>query len=207
MTMVLGKFYHVKKYDFEKMCGIVGLLRSVLDNFVGGKLPVDNFGYAELAALVESLIDGQRSEEGLEGSWAVCPDRDSLAEDEVMDFIVFPTCEAAALIAWVLDNQPDLVENPAKAEEVLRKAFAFLAEQKLEGHGMDGHLQTIESLLILVTGGVPRFLEKRPNLAPDFLHLLMSEKEKISSLCCNGQTTTAWGQDLEESYRAILDAF
>lgn len=204
--MELKRFNWVKKYDFEKMAGIVGLLRNVLEGYAKGTLPASDFSDPELETLLESLLKNQRQEEGLEGSWAVCPSREDLPEDEEMDFIQFPTCEAAGLLSWVAQKKPETAARLEGFEEALARGLNFLSLIGLEGYGADGSLQTLEALLLLCTGQVPRYLRENPQAAPALTDLLEEKRREIQDRVDRGDTKMAWGQEMGPLYQVLLKA-
>ncbi len=210
--LLLKRFNWFKKYDFEKMAGVVGLLRNVVDGLAGGSLPSEarpggRYGRAELQALAEGLVAKQLSEPGLEGSWAVCPDRESLPEDEEMDFILFPTCEGAGVLARLLLDQPETAARVAGLEAALTAGLDFLGREGLEGYGADGLAQKIEALLILKSGAVGEYLEQNPQKAPGLREILSREGRRMAEALDAGDARAPWGQDFSEEYRVLRRVF
>ncbi len=210
--LLLKRFNWFKKYDFEKMAGVVGLLRNVVDGLAAGSLPAEDrpggrYGSPELQALAESLVAKQRTEPGLEGSWAVCPDRENLPGDEEMDFILFPTCEGAGVLARLLLDQPETAARVDGLEKALAAGLDFLGREGLEGYGADGLAQKVEALLILKSGAVGEYLEKNPEKAPGLREILSREGRRMAEALDAGETRAPWGQDFSAEYRELTAVF
>ncbi|MBN2627864.1 MAG: hypothetical protein JXA95_14450 [Spirochaetales bacterium] len=183
-----------KENDYEKMGGAVEAMRNVVRQFRLGNLPSPEFSLDDLEDYCRHLMDIQEDN----GTWTVAARPEQLAEDELVEFVAYPTFIALGALVMIEEFLPDR-ECPGK-EEVLSKGFSAI---RLEGYGEDSLFQIIEMILIFIEAGVPPWLKSRRD-EPGYNNTalkLISFRDKLQSRLDAGDTILPFGGD----YRPIFE--
>jgi len=183
-----------KENDYEEMAGAVEAMRNVVRQYRLGNLPSGEFSLNDLEEYCRHLIDIQEED----GSWTVSSRPDELAEDEKVEFLVYPTYIGLGTLVMADEYLPGR-DFPGR-EEALARGFAAL---KLEGYGEDSLFQVIEMILMLIEAGVPPWLGNRRDRAeykPAAAHLV-AFRDRLQNRLDRGDTVLPYGGD----YRPIFE--
>ncbi|MDA3810328.1 MAG: hypothetical protein PF518_08365 [Spirochaetaceae bacterium] len=184
--------------DYENMSVLTGSLRQVLKALKNGQIPHKSYSEEELIFLCKSLIYNQDPN----GSWPVHRPEDTVAEEDLVDFIFFPTQIACSILAFVKQkvNFPELPE----IDEALSRGLKFSVSKNLEGFGHNNIFQKLESLIIFIEGSVPELLNNDPRICPACYHRIIELREEFQNLVDSGNTTLEFGGDYKEQFEFVL---
>lgn len=196
--VLLKKFRKSKDDDYENMSSITGSLRIVLQAMGKGLIPHEQYSMADVISLCKSLISNQESN----GSWPVHKPGYVVEEEDVVDFIFFPTQIASSILSYVKQNlncsELDGLDN------AISLGLKFSVSNKLEGFGHNSMFQKLESLIIFTEGSVAALLNQDPRICPPLYHRLIELREELQGIVDSGNTKMAFGGDYREQYEFVL---
>jgi hypothetical protein len=197
--MVLMKEYKKSKDDdYENMSVVTGSMRLVLKALKNGLIPHEQYTEQELISFSKSLINCQESN----GSWQVYKPEFSISEEDMVDFVFFPTQIACSILSHVKQNHS--VSELTGIDEAVSRGLKFSVSNKLEGFGYNMQFQKLESLIIFTEGSVIELLNQDPRICPSCYDRLIELKEEIQNLVEKGDTTMEYGGDYREQYEFVL---
>ena len=191
------KIIKSKDNDYEKMGGAVEAMRNVVRQFRLGNLPSGEFSLEEYKNYAAHLIDIQEED----GTWTVSERPETLAEDEKVEFISYPTFLGLGTLVMAGELFPE--ENFSGIDEALLKGFSAI---KLEGFGEDSLFQIIEMVLILIEAGIPPWLKERRD-EEIYNHTaikLISFRDKLQSRVDGGDTILSFGGDYRRIFELVV---
>lgn len=196
--VLLKEFKKSVDDDYENMSVITGSLRLILKALKNSLIPHESYTELELISMCKSLINNQEAD----GSWHVHRPEDSISEEDVVDFVFFPTQIACSILSHVKLNCN--CSDLAGLDEVLTQGLKFAVSNKLEGYGYNSTFQKLESLIIFIEGSVPQLLNNDPRICPSLYNRMIELKEEIQNQVDKGDTMMEYGGDYKEQYEFVL---
>lgn len=197
--MVLMKeFRKSKDDDYENMSVITGSMRLVLKALQKNLIPHEQYTEKELVSFCKSLISRQE----IDGSWRVYKDDVQILEEDMVDFVFFPTQIACSILSHVMQKMS--TTELSGIEEALSRGLKFAVSQNLEGYGFNMLFQKLESIIIFIEGSVVELLNQDPRICPTCYNKLIEFKEEIQTLLNSGNTKMEYGGDYREQYEFVL---
>ena len=196
--VLIKKFRRSKDDDYENQSAITGSLRLVLKALHQGLIPHEKYTEEQLIKFCKSIIASQEEN----GSWPVHKPGDSVAEEDEVDFIFFPTQICCSILSYVKQNFNCL--ELSGIDEAISRGLKFSVIKNLEGFGYNSMFQRIESVIIFIEGSVPLLLNKDPRICPDCYDKLIELKEEFQNLVDTGNTKMEFGGDYREQYEFVL---
>lgn len=204
MLYVLDKFRICRDMDFEHQGAIVGLMKDVVTFLKKDKIPYEKYTMDNLTGYIKSLIDLQRAEEIVKGSWAVAPEPESTPEDELVDFHYFPTYLGVATLSLFKQKYPEAASKLDGFEETLKSAMNYSVNKKFIGYGFSSDFQRLEAAILLSMGSVPELLKENPNYCPEMLNELIKIRDEVVAAVKNKKIVNDFGINLGNEYKAVL---
>jgi len=206
---MIKEFRITDEVDVRKMEETVNAMRDLLEKLVSGEIPnEDTYTHSDLKDFCTSLINGQRNDDiGLSksGSWCVAPSAKDFPSDARVYFVFFPTYIAISILTRVFVDYPEIPEQIPNYKEVLRKGFKFATYRRLRGHGIGAELEMIETMEILSSGNVTKYLASNPDFCPEMLQILKDIKEDLATALQKGVTVGPWGEDYIKALKFVED--
>jgi len=197
--MVLMKeFKKSKDDDYENMSVVTGSMRLVLKALKNGLIPHKQYTEEELILFSKSLIKNQETD----GSWRAHKPEVTVAEEDIVDFVYFPTQIACSILSHVKQNHN--VSDMGDINEAISKGLKFAVSNNLEGYGFNKQFQKLESLIIFIEGSVIELLNQDPRICSTCYHRVIELKEEIQNLVDSGDTGMEYGGDYKEQYEFVL---
>lgn len=206
-------FVIAKKVDTTHMGKLVADMQRLLEAFACGELPNERYTRKHLQDYCRSLIENQRGEltwasdssRVKEGSFCVAPDAEGMGSDARVDFIMFPTYIAVALLTRFLLTYPEEAGAIPSFKEGLRLGMVFSSYQELRGHGYDSEREMFDALDILKLGRVPEYLSRYPDACPELAEVLRQVADQARDAIKTGKTKGGWNEDYSKEYHRALD--
>jgi hypothetical protein len=204
MLYVLDKFRICEDMDFENQGAIVGLMKDVVTYLKKDEIPCDKYSIKDIETYVKSLIDLQRTDEIVLGSWAVSPEPKKTPMDEEVDFHYFPTYLGISTLVLVATKYPDIAEEIPGFYTSLKNAMNFAVKNNFKGVGFNSDFQRLEAGILLSMGDVPLYLKNNPDFCPKMLEELTAIRNEVVKAVESKQIVNEFGINLGNEYKAIL---
>lgn len=190
--------------DFEHQGAIVGLMKDVVTYLKNDKIPYEKYTMDDLKGYIKSLIELQREEEIVKGSWAVAPEPENTPEDEVVDFHYFPTYLGVTTLTLFKLKYPNEAEGIKGYNEALLNGMKFSVKNNFKGVGFNSGFQRLEAAILLSKGDTPIFLKNNPEFCPELLQELIAVRNEVVSAVEKKQIVNEFGINLGNEYKAVL---
>lgn len=200
----MDKFRICEDMDFEHQGSIVGLMKDVLTYLQKGKIPYEKYGEEDIKKYCESLVEMQRTEEPVAGSWSVSPEPMNTPEDEVVDFHYFPTYVAVAILSLVKQKFSSLADSVEGFDAALKKGLEYAVSNNLKGFGFDSYFQRLEAVILMSKGQVAELLLANPDLCPDLLKEFKIIKKEIAEAVAEKKIINEFGINMGNEFKAVL---
>ena len=200
MTLI-KEFKKSKDDDYEHMSSITGAMRIVLKALKNGLIPHEQYSNKDLITFCKSLINSQEPD----GSWPVHRPEDTIPEEDIVDFVFFPTQIACSILTHVKQNLK--ISELKGIEDAIARGLKFSISKNLDGYGYNSAFQRLESLIIFIEGSVPEYLNQDPRICPSLYDRLIELREEIQALVDSGNTKMEYGGDYKEQYQFVLAGF
>lgn len=204
MLYVLDKFRICRDMDFEHQGAIVGLMKDVVTYLKKDKIPYEKYTMEDLKGYIQTLINLQRTEDIVAGSWAVAPEPENTPEDEIVDFHYFPTYLGVATLTLFKLKYPDEAASISGFEESLLNGMNFSVKNKFMGYGFNSDFQRLEAAILLSMGDTPVFLKNNPDYCPKLLQELIAVRNEVVKAVENKKIVNDFGINLGNEYKAVL---
>jgi len=204
MLYVLDKFRVCKDMNFEDQGAIVGLMKDVITYMQKDQIPNENYTLTDLTAYIKSLIELQRTQEIIKGSWSVSPEPENTPVDEEVDFHFFPTYLGVAAMSLFYQKYPEISKDLPGFKESLTNGMAYAVSKEFKGFGFNSEFQRLEAVILLSKGRVPELLLKNPELCPKMLELFKQVLTEVVTAIKNKNIENEYGINLGNEYKAIL---
>ncbi|MBF9015492.1 MULTISPECIES: hypothetical protein [unclassified Oceanispirochaeta] len=201
MILTVKKFLTNKDNDYESMTSRVGQMRIFLEHILAGRVPNEKYSQDSLLQYCRSLVEGQRDGmEGLDaGSWSVSPSPLEIAEDDKNDYHFFPTYIALATLVFCGEKDSRVKDIPGY-DDALKKGFSFAVSSELNGYGFNSLFQQMEAVLILGSGGCPRYLVSNPDSGPVMISRLKELGNDFQQRLDKDDTILSFGGDYKRQF-------
>lgn len=190
--------------DFEHQGAIVGLMKDVVTFLKKDKIPYEKYGMEDIRGYIQSLIELQRIEPIVEGSWAVAPEPEETPEDEVVDFHYFPTYLGVATLTLIKTKYPEIASEINGFEKSLLRGMKFSVKNRFNGYGFNSSFQRLEAVILLSMGDVPLFLKDNPDYCPELLSEIKAVRSEVVKAVENREIINEFGINLGNEYKAII---
>ena len=204
MLYVLDRFRVCKDMDFEDQGAIVGLMKDVVTYMQKDLIPDEKYTITDLKNYISSLIELQRAEDIVKGSWSVSPEPEKTPEDEEVDFHFFPTYLGVAAMSLFKQKYPELITELKGFDNALKTGMEFAVSKDFKGFGFNSDFQRLEAAILLSKGKVPELLKANPNLCPKMLNELNKILQEVIEAVKNKKIENEYGINLGNEYKAIL---
>lgn len=204
MLYVLDKFRICRDMDFEHQGAIVGLMKDVVTYLKKDKIPYEKYSMDDLKGYINSLIELQRSEEIVKGSWAVAPEPENTPEDEIVEFHYFPTYLGVAAMSLFKLKYPEEAKTIDGFDKALLEGMKFSVKNSFNGYGFNSDFQRLEAAILLSMGDTPVLLKNNPELCPELLAELISVRNEVVKAVENKKLVNDFGINLGNEYKAVL---
>jgi hypothetical protein len=204
MLYVLDKFRVCKDMDFENQGAIVGLMKDVVTYMQKDLIPDEKYTIKELTAFIESLIEHQRDEEIISGSWSVSPEPQNTPVDEEVDFHFFPTYLAVAILSLFKQKYPEISAGMSGFDHALKTGMEYSVSNDFKGFGFNSDFQRLEAAILLSKGKVAELLLESPELSPKMLELLKEILTEVVTAIKAKKIVNDFGINLGNEYKAVL---
>jgi hypothetical protein len=207
---MITQFEYSQEADVYEMHGIIASMMDVLFALDDGAIPdQDIYPVSVLHHYLESLVNGQRKEEGQEltllGSWAVVPTADFLPSDARVDFIFRPTYIATATLARAYCDHSEIASAIPGYLHALTAGMRFCSHRNLQGHGYEADEGAIDALQMLSMGKVPWLLQRHPDFCPELKRVIDVVADDMANRLASGSAHGAWGEDYSDGFRSALE--
>lgn len=196
--VLMKKYYKSKDDDYENMSKIPGSMRLVLKALANGLIPHSQYTEEQLIAFCKSLISKQE----IDGSWKVFKDDFTVSEEDLIDFVYFPTQIACSILSHT--KQKHSTADLSGIDEALSRGLKSCMTNNLEGFGYNKIFQKLETIIIFIEGSVVDLLNQDPRICPSCYHRLLEMKEEIQNILDTGETMMEYGGDYREQYEFVL---
>lgn len=122
------------------------------------------------------------------------------SSDSYIDAVKYPTVLALSILMNV-----DLLNISSINKDVFTKAFAYISEYGLRGHGYEASETELRFLTMLYKNGLKHFLNKHEGLYPSFKSYITSLTHHYRDALNRGETTVGFGSDIKENIIELLD--
>lgn len=204
MLYVLDKFRICEDMDFEHQGAIVGLMKDVVTYLKKDKIPYEKYSIEDLKGYIKTLIDLQREEDIVKGSWAVAPEPESTPEDEIVDFHYFPTYLGVATLSLFKLKYPEEAEKIQGFDNALIDGMKFSVKNKFNGYGFNSDFQRLEAAILLSMGDTPVLLKNSPDMCPELLAELIEVRNEVVKAVEEKKIVNDFGINLGNEYKAVL---
>lgn len=204
MLYVLDKFRICRDMDFEHQGAIVGLMKDVVTYLKKDKIPYEKYTMDDLKGYIESLIQLQRKEDIVKGSWAVAPEPENTPEDEIVDFHYFPTYLGVAALSLFKLKFPSEAESIKGFDTALLDGMKFSVKNNFNGFGFNSDFQRLEAAILLSMGDTPVFLKNNQDFCPELLKELILVRNEVVKAVEAKKIVNEFGINLGNEYKAVL---
>ena len=140
----------------------------------------------------------------------------SMPSDARVDYFYRPTYIAAAFIMKAILKYPELEnvheicwefadEIVAEIKEIFPKVLMGCTGRSFCGHGYGIIEQTIETVKFFIEAGAIEFVNKHPDMCPEFKELLEKILSGYRKCLENGNTVNGWGTDFADEVKMVLE--
>ena len=204
MLYVLDKFRVCEDMDFEDQGAIVGLMKDVVTFLKKDQIPYEKYGLKDIEKYCRSLVELQRTEKGIEGSWSVSPKPDETPEDEQVDFHYFPTYLGVAALTLVKIKYPDIANDIEGYDDSLKKGMEYAVSNNFNGFGFNSYFQRLEAAILLSKGDVPQFLLDNPEYCPKLLKELIKVRKEVVEAAEKREYINEFGINMVDEFKAVI---
>lgn len=204
MLYVLDKFRVCKDMDFEDQGAIVGLMKEVVTYMQKDLIPDEKYTIKELTGYIESLIELQRDDEIVKGSWSVSPEPQNTPEDEEVDFHFFPTYLGVAALSLFKQKYPEISADLPGFDNALKTGMDYAVSNNFKGFGFNSDFQRLEAAILLSKGKVAELLKADPELCPKMLEQLKAILNDVMTAVKEKKIVNEFGINLGNEYKTLL---
>lgn len=130
----------------------------------------------------------------------------TMPSDGRCEFYYRPTyLMVLTLMAGIL-QYPDLM-HISGLPDTLRRGLNGCTGRGLVGHGFDGTSELMENLNLFLNAGTKDFLDKYPELSPEFTQMFTEIIEGIRSDFENGRHIFDYEEDFKDRQKALLELY
>ncbi len=157
----LKEFPALDVVDYQNPDSVVYQFHRTLDAFASNVIPGSNYTIDELIHFVTSLVKRQNDPGKFitwGGNWSMIPKDVSAPSDVRVGLIFFPSYLAVSFLTLFWYRYKMKAELIPGFFEALHDGYFFITARKLFGHGMEGSLERVEAIRILLKGRVHHYL-------------------------------------------------
>ncbi len=196
--VLMKKYFKSKDDDYENMSKIPGSMRLVLKALANDLIPHEQYTEQQLITFCKSLISNQE----IDGSWKVFKEAYTISEEDIIDFVYFPTQIACSILSHT--RQKHSTSELSGIDEAISRGLKFCMSNNLEGYGYNKIFQKLETIIIFIEGSVIDLLNQDPRICPSCYHRLIELKEELQNILDSGDTKMEYGGDYREQYEFVL---
>lgn len=156
---------------------------------------------AETKEFIQSLIKEQDDQ----GFWSLIPST-KVDSDIRVAYWYEPTYIATTvMMRFYMENKAE-AEKIDGFEKALTKGLEASAGRGLKGHGHDDIKGRLDALNIFSKGRVLEFVERYPDLSPEFGTMIALIHKWLNNALISGKTKGGWGEDYKDDMYKTLNA-
>ena len=187
-------------------CEQVDKLRVDLDELVQGNVPAE-----EAAAYAAKLMDQAEvfNKDSKACFWAL-DNPEVMPADARVDFIYIPTYLATSMLAYMTLHYEEVRNLPGVSGRIGSAMNGCMGRMSgglhFVGSGHDGTKGFLEAMEIFADGKMQEFVEKYPDINPEFTKVWEESIRYIQDQICSGMVIDSWsGETYADRGNAILE--
>lgn len=126
--------------------------------------------------------------------------------DERVQFVYIPTYIAATIMMTAVNRYESIAKN-SKVLWALKSVLNAVMGRKFHGPGCEDNEGILIALHIFAAGDTVEFINKYPELNKNFVSEFKNILNFVETKICTGKTTGAWGADLSEQGKEVLELY
>jgi len=212
MKKIHCTFYRPEKVNIREFQNIVGKLESDLDTICNSQISLQ-----DASCYAFDLLRQARPLEHVPQTYYLgLDDPNQMPADARVDFFYRPTYLGAAIIIRLLLRHPQLAdektelgwEDEDELRRLLKDVFPGLllgcTGRGFQGHGYDALEGLLDTLHCFAKAGAPEFIEKYPEICPEFGKLFAESIAEIRAGAEAGTLQNEWGVDYGKEAAELL---
>lgn len=130
----------------------------------------------------------------------------SLCADERVQFVYIPTYLVATIMMTAVNRYEPIARND-KFLYALKSVLDATLGRNFHGAGCETYEGLLDTLRIFAMGDTLEFINKYPTLNEKFVFEFRNALDFLETEICTGKTKGAWGADLSEQGKEVLQMY
>lgn len=129
-----------------------------------------------------------------------------MCADERVQFVYIPTYLAATIMMTAVNRYESIAQN-GRVLWALKSVLDATLGRKFRGSGCEDNEGILIALRIFAAGDTVEFINKFPTINERFVTGFKNILNFVETEICTGKTTGAWGVDLSEEGKEVLELY
>ncbi len=174
------------------------------------ELTTKNVPDAEVNAYLEDMVGALRPVKSIDcfGMLYLMSDEPSSMydADERVQFVYIPTYLAATIMMTAMNRYESVAMN-GRFAAALRSVLGAAIGRKFQGAGLEANEGFLVALRIFAAGDTLEFISRYPDINKRFVCAFNDALEYLETEICSGRVKGAWGVDLSEKGKEVLNLY
>lgn len=192
-------FYRPEEVNVREFEAIVDKMRDDLSKLCNGEFRTDDVKDYVQGLVAEATPLKHRQDMMF---WKL-DEPDKMPSDARVDFVFTPTYIAAAFIIKSVLNVPEIMDDDS-VRSTLAATLLGSTARGFAGHGYENNIGRVRAAKIFASAGTRQFIEKYPDLCPEFTELYKKTVEDIRTWVEDNKAVDLWGSDFSDEAKEAL---